>query len=103
MKSAETYSSNLTKITKIITCKKLQKVGLLTISNFEIQSNYSLLIKIFLRNHNITVKLNDGSVTNKAKLANLFYSSYTNIVENISGVPPAPKVILSTKMKLILL
>ena len=44
--------------------------------------------KDFLRNHNIIVKLKDGSVTDKVNLSNLFNSHYTDIVENNPGMPP---------------
>lgn len=34
------------------------------------------------------MKVEEDSVTDKAKLANLFNSDYINIVENTSGIPP---------------
>lgn len=50
------------------------------------------MVKLFLankdfpRNHKVTVKLKDGSVTDKAKLVNLFNSHCTNIVKNAWGI-----------------
>ena len=45
--------------------------------------------KGFLPNDNISIKVNDDLVTDKTKLANLFNLHYINIVEKVSGAPPA--------------
>ena len=47
-----------------------------------------LIIKGFLADDKISIKVDDDLVKDKTKLANLFNLHYINIVENISGVPP---------------
>ena len=78
---AKNYRNNLTRTTKKNFFQRVTKNGFANNKKFWNTVKPFLTNKGFLTNDNISIKVNDDLVTDKAKLANLFNLHYINIVE----------------------